>query len=209
MAEDKSQKINAIAAEIRGCDKCPLAEGRLQAVPGAGSASSEIVFIGEGPGANEDRQGLPFVGAAGKFLDEMLRSIGLKRGEVFITNVVKCRPPENRDPFPEEVKICTDSYLWRQLEIINPAIIVTLGRHAMYRFIPPDKKIGEVHGKLFHLESPKSGKAFNIFPLYHPAAALYNGGMRGVLEDDFKKIPLVIKKIQNRGQGMGHRESKN
>lgn len=199
MAEDKSdksQKIDAIAEDIRVCGKCPLAEGRLQAVPGAGSAESKIVFIGEGPGANEDKQGLPFVGAAGKFLDEMLRSIGLKREDVFITNVVKCRPPENRDPFPEEVKICTDSYLWRQLEIINPAVIVTLGRHAMYRFIPADKKIGEVHGKLFHLESPRSGKSFNIFPLYHPAAALYNGGMRGVLEDDFKKIPLIIKKIE-------------
>lgn len=197
MAEDKSQKIDAIAEEIRACNKCPLAEGRLQAVPGVGSAQSKIVFIGEGPGANEDKQGLPFVGAAGKFLDEMLRSIGMKREDVFITNVVKCRPPENRDPLPEEVKICTDSYLWRQLEIINPSIIVTLGRHAMYRFIPADKKIGEIHGKLFHLQSPKSGKSFNIFPLYHPAAALYNGGMRGVLEEDFKKIPLVIKKIES------------
>lgn len=197
MAESKSQKIDAIAKEIIACNKCPLAEGRLQAVPGAGSAESKIVFIGEGPGAKEDKQGLPFVGAAGKFLDEMLRSIGMKREDVFITNVVKCRPPENRDPFPEEVKICTDSYLWRQLQIINPAIIVTLGRHAMYRFIPADKKIGEIHGKLFHLESPKSGKSFNIFPLYHPAAALYNGGMRGILEDDFKKIPLVIKKIES------------
>ncbi len=197
MASDKSQKLNAIAEEIKICDKCPLAGGRLQAVPGSGSAESKIVFIGEGPGANEDKQGLPFVGAAGKFLDEMLGSIGLKREDVFITNVVKCRPPENRDPFPEEVKICTDSYLWRQLEVINPAIIVTLGRHAMYRFVPADKKISEVHGKLFHLESPKTGRIFNIFPLYHPAAALYNGGMRGVLEDDFKKISTVIKKIES------------
>ncbi len=197
MVDDKAQKISLIAAEIKNCHKCPLAEGRLQAVPGSGSAESKIVFIGEGPGANEDRQGLPFVGAAGKFLDEMLKSIGLKREEVFITNVVKCRPPGNRDPFPEEVKICTDSYLWRQLETINPSVIVTLGRHAMYRFVPADKKISEVHGKLFHLESPKTKRVFNIFPLYHPAAALYNGGMRGVLEDDFKKLPLVIKKIES------------
>lgn len=193
--KNKEKKIKDIADEIRICEKCPLSKGRLRAVAGSGSVSSKIVFIGEGPGVQENKTGEPFVGASGKFLDEMLVSIGMKREDVFITNIVKCRPPGNRDPLPEEACICTDSYLWRQLEIINPLIIATLGRHAMYRFIPSDKKISDAHGMLFHLESPKTGRVFNILPLYHPAAALYNGSMREVLKKDFEKIPKIIKKI--------------
>jgi len=189
------EKLDEIGKKIASCEKCPLSRMRMNVVPGSGSAKSGIVFIGEGPGSQEDKKGKPFVGAAGKFLDEMLADINLNREDVFITNVVKCRPPNNRDPLPDEASICTDLYLWNQLEVINPKVIITLGRHAMYRFIPGDKKIGEVHGMLFHLTSPKSGRTFNILPLYHPAAALYNGGMRGVLKEDFSHIPKLLKKI--------------
>jgi len=190
----KPETLETIASEVRVCEKCPLFRGRLHAVPGSGSGKSGIVFIGEGPGAREDKTGEPFVGSAGKFLDEMLGDIGLLRGDVFITNVVKCHPPGNRDPLADEADICTSAYLWRQLEVLNPKIIITLGRHAMHRFIPKDQKIGEVHGKLFKLKSPKSGRSFNIVPLYHPAAALYNGGMRGVLKKDFRRMGAMLKK---------------
>jgi len=193
---DTASLLEDIAAEVRRCERCPLYAARLHAVPGEGDASSGIVFIGEGPGAQEDKEGRPFVGAAGKFLDEMLAAIGVRRESVFITNVVKCRPPGNRDPEPDEVRTCTERYLWRQMEVIKPKLLVTLGRHAMYRFVPADKKISEVHGKLFHLTSPTSGKTFNILPQYHPAAALYNGGMRETLMRDFKKIPRILKTIQ-------------
>ncbi len=194
---DTSSSLEDIAKEIRGCEKCPLFLGRLHAVPGEGSSESGIVFIGEGPGAQEDKEGKPFVGAAGKLLSEMLAEIGLKRDSVFITNIVKCRPPGNRDPEPDEVRICTESYLWRQLEIIDPKILITLGRHAMHRFIPADKKISVVHGKLFRLKSPTSGRTFNVLPQYHPAAALYNGGMRDILMRDFKKIPRILKMLSS------------
>lgn len=197
----RTKKLEKIAEEVRNCEKCPLYRGRLKAVPGSGSGKSRLVFIGEGPGAQEDKKGEPFVGAAGTFLNEMLESIGLSRDDVFITNVVKCRPPNNRDPFPEEVDMCTESYLWRQLEILDPLIIVTLGRHAMYRFLPAARKISQDHGKMFHLESPSSGRAFNIVAFYHPAAALYNGSMREVLKQDFKRLPGFLKKVrEQRGQ---------
>ena len=188
-------ELQHIEEKIKTCKLCLLSKERIQAVPGAGNFDADIVFIGEGPGAKEDKVGEPFVGAAGKFLDEMLASIKLKRTDIFITNVVKCRPPGNRDPFPDEVSVCTENYLWKQLELIDPKIIITLGRHAMHRFLPTDRKISQDHGKLFELVSPKTGRSFNILPLYHPAAALYNGGMRGVLQKDFKKIPLIIKKL--------------
>ena len=191
---DTEKKLADIAREVRECEKCPLSRTRIQAVPGSGGESSGIVFVGEGPGAQEDKQGLPFVGAAGKFLDEMLGEIGLKREEVFITNVVKCRPPDNRDPYPEEVDVCTRLYLWRQLSILRPRLLVTLGRHAMGRFLPSDKRISSVHGTLFRLHNPKTGKSLSLLPLYHPAAALYNGSMREVLLRDFRKIPAILKK---------------
>jgi uracil-DNA glycosylase family 4 len=194
---DKEKELAKISLAIEACTLCPLAQGRTHAVPGVGNPHAEIVFIGEGPGAKEDVSGEPFVGAAGKFLAEMLAEIKMKREDVFITNVVKCRPPNNRDPEPDEVAVCTTHYLWKQLEIIDPKIIITLGRHAMHRFVPSDRKISQDHGKLFTLTSPKTGRHFNIFPLYHPAAALYNGGMRGVLLDDFKKIPKILKGLDN------------
>ncbi|MCK5027081.1 MAG: uracil-DNA glycosylase, partial [Candidatus Pacebacteria bacterium] len=181
------KELLQIEEKIKTCQLCSLAEKRDNAVPGAGNFDADIIFIGEGPGAKEDKIGEPFVGAAGKFLDEMLASIKLKRTDIFITNVVKCRPPGNRDPLPDEVSMCTENYLWRQLELIDPKIIVTLGRHAMHRFLPADRKISQDHGKLFELKSPKTGRNFNILPLYHPAAALYNGGMRETLLKDFKK----------------------
>jgi len=188
------ETLDDIAEEIRACDACPLARTRICAVPGAGSDTSGIVFIGEAPGANEDKAGLPFIGAAGKFLDEMLADIGLSRADVFITNVVKCRPLDNRDPLPEEVETCTERYLWRQLDVLKPKVVVTLGRHAMYRLLPKTETIGTIHGKPVYIKSPKSGKEFVILPLYHPAAALYNGSMREVLKDDFRKIPGIINK---------------
>ena len=191
----KKIKIDKIAEEIKKCNLCPLNKDRIRAVPGTGDSNSNLVFIGEGPGAAEDKIGEPFVGAAGKFLEEMLGSIKLKRDNVFITNVVKCRPPNNRDPLPDEVSICTTQYLWKQLEIIQPKIIITLGRHAMYRFLPADRKISQDHGKIFELKSPKTGRQFNILPLYHPAAALYNGSMRKVLLADFKIIPKILEKL--------------
>ena len=187
--------LSSLADEICSCRKCPLYKNRLNTVPGVGNQAASIVFIGEGPGAQEDKQGLPFVGASGKFLDEMLESVELKREDVFVTNIVKCRPLSNRDPSSEETDICSQLYLWKQLEIINPKLIVSLGRHAMYRFISKDKKISDVHGKLFQVEDPKGGNIFNFLPLYHPAAALYNGSMRGILKEDFAKIPKFLKKI--------------
>lgn len=181
--------LETLGALIRDCAACPLHAGRLQAVPGDGNPQSEILFVGEGPGKKEDEQGRPFVGAAGKFLDEMLASIGLTRADVFVTNVVKCRPPENRDPEPVEISTCTDLYLWQQIEAINPKLLVTLGRHSMGLFLPPSVKISQVHGQA------KRVRGRVILPLYHPAAALYNGGMRQTLLYDFKKIPLVLKKL--------------
>jgi len=193
---DKELQLAEIAEKIKKCKLCFLSEGRISAVPGVGSFDAEIVFIGEGPGAREDKTGEPFVGASGKFLDEMLASVKLNRSDVFITNIVKCRPPKNRDPLPDEVAICTENYFWKQLDIIAPKIIITLGRHAMYRFLPADRKISEDHGKLFQFKSPKTGRNFNILPLYHPAAALYNGSMRGVLLEDFKRVPKILKKLK-------------
>lgn len=185
----KSSTLQEIERHIHDCAACPLAAGRLTAVPGDGDPSSDILFIGEGPGKKEDETGHPFVGASGKFLDEMLASIKKKRADVFVTNVVKCRPPENRDPEPEEISTCTDLFLWKQIELIQPKLICTLGRHSMSLFFPPTMKISQIHGQ------PKRVKGFVVLPLYHPAAALYNGGMRQTLMYDFKKIPLVLKKI--------------
>ncbi len=184
--------LDAIDRAVHDCTACPLAAGRLTAVPGDGDPHSEILFIGEGPGKKEDETGHPFVGAAGKFLDEMLGDIGLTRAQVFVTNVVKCRPPENRDPEPDEISTCTDLFLWKQIELLAPKLICTLGRHSMGIFLPSELKISQVHGQ------PKRVRGRVILPLYHPAAALYNGGMRATLKYDFKKIPLVLKKITER-----------
>ncbi len=179
--------LDELAIQIRKCTLCELAQGRTHAVPGEGNPQAEIMFIGEGPGANEDKQGIPFCGASGKFLDELLKSINLNRSDVFITNVVKCRPPENRDPLPQEIDICTKHYLFNQIEVINPKIICFLGRYSMGLFMK-DMKISQVHGKAFRR---KDGRYYIAF--YHPAVALYNGSMRQVLLNDFKVLDKILK----------------
>ncbi len=171
---------------------CELKKTATQGVPGFGSAEAEVVFIGEAPGKTEDKEGRPFLGAAGKFLNEMLESIKLSREDIYITNVVKYRPPDNRDPLPGEVASCAD-WLREELEVIKPKLVVFLGRHALRHYFP-DAKIGEVHGKLLKKVTP-IGNYF--FALYHPAAALYNGSMREVLLTDFKKLPKVLEKIKS------------
>ncbi len=185
--EQRHAALEAIAAQVRTCDKCALhAAGRTNAVPGAGDYAAEIMFIGEGPGFNEDRQGLPFVGQSGKLLEELLTLIGLTRAQVFITNVVKCRPPENRDPQPDEVSTCTQAYLYRQIELIAPKVIVTLGRFSMGLFFP-NAKITQIHGQA----KWQDGRAY--LPLYHPAAVLRNmATLKPQMEADFRKIPQLV-----------------
>jgi uracil-DNA glycosylase family 4 len=189
LSEDKQQKLEQIKADILKQNICPdLAKSAKNLVMGDGNPSAELVFIGEAPGKNEDEQGLPFVGAAGKFLNEMLESIGMKRSDIYITNIVKYRPPNNRDPLPDE-KIAFLPFLKQQIEVIEPKLIVTLGRHSMEVLLPEGLKISQCHGQ---------AKRYNgqvYMPLFHPAAALYNGGMRQTLIDDFAKIPIVLAKI--------------
>ena len=172
---------------------CELKNTATQAVFGDGNAESDIVFIGEAPGKNEDLKGIPFVGAAGKFLEEMLAGIGKKREEIYITNIVKYRPPNNRDPEPKE-KVACNLWLINELKIISPKLIVFLGRHSMTRFFPTEM-ISDLHGKLLIKLIPEFGKKQAFLPLYHPAAALYNGGMRETLIKDFKKIPKALEKL--------------
>jgi len=179
--------------KIKACRKCHLRGTCLNVVPGEGNVRAEIMFIGEGPGENEDKQGRPFVGAAGKFLDELIAIIGGKREEVFIANILKCRPPGNRDPLPEEVEACWP-WLLEQIKAIKPKLIVLLGRHAMERFLP-NQKISKIHGTAVRREIPEIGKQV-FYALYHPAAALYQGSLREVLISDFKKIPKVIEAIE-------------
>jgi DNA polymerase len=185
-APDKTRELAGVAKEIAGCRRCGLCAGRTNAVPGEGDAGAAIMFIGEGPGFYEDRQGRPFVGASGKFLDELLASIGLDRRRVYITNIVKCRPPDNRDPQPEEIEACSD-FLQRQIEIITPKVVVTLGRHSMQRYFPGES-IGRVHGQ------PRRKGELIVVPMYHPAAALHQGSLRKVIEADFSKLPALLQR---------------
>lgn len=188
----KEKNLEELNKKMLSCKQCALRETCNQVVPGEGSGKAEIMFIGEGPGKKEDELGRPFVGAAGKFLDEMLETINLKREDIYIANVVKCRPPNNRDPLREEAEICWH-WLEEQIKTIQPKLIVTLGRHSMERFFS-DHKISQVHGQTFRREIPNVGEQ-NFYVLYHPAAALYNGGMRETLFKDFKGILKVLKKI--------------
>lgn len=185
--------LTEIAEQVKICTKCGLCKTRRSAVPGSGSPNAEIMFIGEGPGQNEDLKGEPFVGAAGKFLEELLSGIGMQRRDVFITNIVKCRPPGNRDPEPIEVATCYP-YLEKQVALIKPKLIVLLGRHAMYRFLPNDLQISKVHGQAYNYKGIATEKQVYL-PLYHPAVALYNGSYRDILKKDFAKIPVLLKKI--------------
>ncbi len=191
--EQRQAELSAIAAEIKVCVKCPLHEGRTHAVPGAGPTDAEIMFIGEGPGYNEDKQGLPFVGQSGHLLEQFLALINLTRDQVFITNVVKCRPPSNRDPLPLEVDTCTSNYLFQQIELIDPKIIVTLGRYSMGLFFPK-AKITQIHGQ------PKRENGRIYLPMFHPAAVLRNmETMKSQAEADFKKIPVLLAEARKSG----------
>lgn len=186
--KNKQQQLDEVAEQIVKDGVCKeLADQATQLVFGTGSADADIVFIGEAPGKNEDLKGEPFVGAAGKFLNDMLAMIGLERKDIYITNIVKYRPPNNRDPLPEE-KLAFLPFLKKQLDIIKPKLIVTLGRHSMDSLLP-GLRISEVHGQ------PKRYQGFVFMPLFHPAAALYNGGLRQTLIDDFARIPLILEKI--------------
>jgi len=188
MKQKKSKEFEKFEETVLQCKKCQLSTERTNVVPGEGSENAEIMFIGEGPGKNEDLQGRPFVGAAGKFLDEMLNSVNLKREDIYIANIVKCRPPNNRDPLPGEASACWP-WLEKQIELIQPFIIVLLGRHSSARFLP-SVVISKDHGQPFRKKFGKNKIIF--YPCYHPAAALYNGGLRETLLKDFQKIPKII-----------------
>ncbi len=187
-----AESLQVIAQEVSVCEKCGLFHSRKLAVPGEGPANSEIMFIGEGPGFHENEQGRPFVGAAGKFLDELLAAAGMKRAEVWIGNVVKCRPPGNRDPLPEELEAC-GSYLQRQIDAIDPSVIITLGRYSMGQFMP-GAKISAVHGQM-----RKIGERY-IIAMFHPAAALHQASLKPAILADFARLPQLLKEAR---KGLG------
>jgi uracil-DNA glycosylase len=191
--------LKELEEKTKTCNKCNLSQGRTNVVPGEGNSTADIMFIGEGPGKNEDEQGRPFVGAAGKFLTELIESINLTRQDVYIANVVKCRPPNNRDPLPQEVKACWP-WLEQQITIIKPKVIVTLGRHSLARFLPA-ARISSDHGRALRKQLSSIGKIV-FFPSYHPAAALYNGGLRETIMKDFQKIPKVLDLIEQGAQSL-------
>lgn len=182
--------FDELVRQIHDCRKCALSEKRTNAVPGEGSPTADIMFIGEGPGFNEDRDGRPFVGRSGRFLDEMLAEIGLRRQDVYITNVVKCRPPSNRDPLPSEIEAC-NPYLDAQIEMIGPTVVVMLGKYSFNRFFPGES-IGQARGK------PRNWNGVIAYPMYHPAAALHNPGLRPIIEEDFRNL---LKQLEIREAG--------
>jgi uracil-DNA glycosylase family 4 len=197
---ETSKTLKDISQEIHDCNKCGLAYTRKNTVPGEGPANSEILFIGEGPGFFENEQGRPFVGQAGKYLEELLHKVGLKREEVFITNVVKCRPPNNRDPQEEELSAC-GGFLERQIHALHPLIIVTLGRHSMARYFM-DAKISMVHGQAVWI------KGQMIVAMYHPAAGLHQPNLKPAIEKDFLKLPDYIQKARSTPQNLNYAETK-
>jgi DNA polymerase len=181
---ERPAALTELNALVHACRACSLGSSRTRAVPGEGRIDADIMLIGEAPGYYEDQQGRPFVGQAGQFLEQLLASIGLKRTDVFITNVIKCRPPQNRDPLPDEIGACS-GWLARQIEIVDPAIIVTLGRYSLARFVP-GMPIGRIHGQARKVNGQW------VVPMYHPAAALHQGSLRRTIEDDFRKIPAFL-----------------
>lgn len=187
--------LKAVAQEVAVCTRCSLHHSRKLAVPGEGPSDAKIMFIGEGPGFYENEQGRPFVGPSGRYLDELLASIKLKRSDVFIGNVVKCRPPGNRDPLPEELEACRE-YMERQIQAINPQVIVTLGRFSMAYFLP-NARIGEIHGQAVNV------KGRLIVPMYHPAAALRQNSLRSTIEADFARLPEFIARRLEKRSGVG------
>ncbi len=187
-----AQELEKIATQVSGCTNCDLHHSRKNAVPGEGPSNAEIMFIGEGPGFHENEQGRPFVGAAGKVLDDLLAKIGMQRTDVFIGNVVKCRPPGNRDPQADEISACSE-YLERQIQAIDPKVIVTLGRFSLMYFMP-NAKISDVHGKAMQVR----GRL--VVAMYHPAAGLHQRSLMSTIEEDFKKIPdLIARADKNAG----------
>lgn len=189
-AQERSveERLEEIAARVRACTRCDLWRTRTQAVPGEGNPRAEVMFIGEAPGYHEDRQGRPFVGAAGQFLNELLQRAGLRREEVYITNVVKCRPPGNRDPLPDEIAACAP-YLEEQLAVIRPRIIVTLGRYSMSRWFP-NEKISRIHG-----QGRRIGE-YVVVPMYHPAAALHQPALKELVEKDFDRLGEILAQVR-------------
>lgn len=185
-------ELDLIASEVKACTRCKLHMGAKHAVPGEGPAAAEIMLIGEGPGFHEDQQGRPFVGASGKFLEELLAAIGLQRADVFIANVVKHRPPGNRDPEPDEIAACA-GFLDRQIAALNPALIVTLGRYSMAKFFP-NAKISAIHGQA------RTVNGRLVVAMFHPAAALHQQALRQTLIDDFKKLPAYIARAKQAAQ---------
>jgi len=197
----KMELMEKIANEVVACVKCPLWKARRNAVPGEGKTNASVLFVGEAPGYWEDVKGLPFVGAAGKILNSLLTKIGLPREHVFITNVVKCRPPENRDPQPDEVKTCTSLYLNRQIALIQPKIIVMLGRHSTAYILlkagletKASEGITQLHGKV--IQTQFLNLSVSVIPMFHPAAALYNPKYRDALEKDFDLLKNELKKLK-------------
>ena len=176
--------LQQVASRIHNCFDCDLSQSRTKAVPGEGPKNADLMFIGEGPGFNEDQQSRPFVGAAGQYLEELLAKVDMKRDSVFITNMVKCRPPGNRDPLPGEIEACS-KYIDEQIRLVQPKVIVTLGRHSLGKFLPGET-IGKVHGK------PKRVGDLIVYPIYHPAAALRRHSLRLVMENDFQLIPSLL-----------------
>jgi uracil-DNA glycosylase len=182
-------ELQAYADEVAGCTRCRLAQGRTQVVFGAGNPHADLMFVGEAPGFHEDKQGLPFVGQAGKLLEKLLAGIGLQRGDVYIANVLKCRPPGNRDPQPDEIEAC-ESHLFRQIELIEPTVVATLGNFATKLLSGRPLGITRVHGQ--EQETTIGSRSVLLYPLYHPAAALYTPAMLKVLESDFERLPALL-----------------
>ncbi len=187
---ERQAALEEVAVQVRACTRCRLHETRTLAVPGEGSPDTEVVFVGEGPGFNEDRQGRPFVGRAGDLLEKFLGTLDWKRDEVFITNIVKCRPPDNRDPEPDEVAACAP-YLHRQLEVLDPALVVTLGRHSLARFMPGER-ISQAHGTVRPVDPASGARRALAFALYHPAAALRSTDVAAQSYEEVASIPAAL-----------------
>jgi uracil-DNA glycosylase len=184
-----ADELRAFGEVVAGCTRCPLSQGRTQVVFGSGDSNADLMFVGEAPGFHEDKQGVPFVGAAGKLLDQLLAGIGLTRGQVFVCNVLKCRPPGNRDPMPDEIEAC-EGHLWRQIELIRPRVVATLGNFATKLLSGKPTGITRVHGR--EQETTLGGRRVLLYPIYHPAAALYTPRMLEVLQSDFQRIPELL-----------------
>ena len=188
-AASRALALSAFGAEVSGCTRCRLAQGRTQVVFGVGNPNADLLFVGEAPGFHEDQQGIPFVGQAGQLLTRLLAGIGLTREDVYIANVLKCRPPGNRDPAPDEIEAC-ESHLFRQIELIQPRVVATLGNFATKLLSGKQTGITRVHGQ--EQERTLGGRRVLLYPLYHPAAALYTPAMLRVLEEDFRRLPELL-----------------